>query len=259
MKFLNLIKSPLKHLYNKFDDSLLKIGLQYNLREDLKTFFYRVLSHQNYIVKQGYGFPPITYYEFGVGWGGSLIKFISALRLFCKFSKTNIYSYQIFGFDSFEGLPEKKRTKDDHKGWKKGQFSKSLSEIKQIVRNLGIDLRRNTVNFFKGYFENVLTPALREELKEYPPTIINIDCDYYSSTKTVLEWLRPMLISGTIFYFDDIWGFNGHQNYGQLAAIREFNEAGEGKLTSYPSLGLSSKAYMYSRKEFEFKESKQFK
>jgi len=259
MKFLNLIMSPLKHVYNKFDNSLLKIGLQYALREDLKTFFYRALSHQNYIVKQGYGFPSTTYYEFGVGLGGSLIKFISALRLFCKISKTSIYSYQIFGFDSFEGLPEKKSNKDNHKGWKKGKFSKSLPEIKQIVRNLGIDLRRNTVNFIKGYFENVLTTTLREELKDYPPTIINIDCDYYSSTKAVLEWLKPMLISGTIFYFDDIWGFNGHPNYGQLAAIREFNEAGEGKLTPYPSLGLSSRAYMYSRKEFEFKESEPFK
>ena len=199
-----MIKSPLKHLYNKFDNSLIKIGLQFTLREDLKTFYYHALSHQNYIARQGFGFPPITYYEFGVGWGGSLIKFISALKKFCKLSNTNIYSYQIFGFDSFEGLPEKKSPKDSHKGWRKGQFSTNLSEIKQKVLNIGIDLNRNTVNFIEGYFETVLTPTLREKLKKYPPTIVNIDCDYYSSTKTVLEWLSPMLISGTIIYFDDI-------------------------------------------------------
>ena len=259
MKFLNILMSPLKHVYNKFDNSLIKIGLQYALREDLKTFFYLAMSRQKSLMKQGYGFPPITYYEFGVGMGGSLIKFISALKMFCKISKTNIYSYRIFGFDSFEGLPEKKSTKDDHKRWEKGQFSKSLPEINKIVHNLGIDLRRKTVNFIKGYFEDVLTPTLREELKDYPPTIINIDCDYYSSTKIVLEWLKPMLISGTIFYFDDIWGFDGHPNYGQLAALREFNEAGGGILTPYPSLGLNSRVYIYSRKEYEFKESELLK
>ena len=259
MNLINLIKSPLMHLYNKFYNSLFKIGLQYTLREDLKTFFYRALSYQNYVAKQEYGFPPTTYYEFGVGWGGSLTKFISALKMFCKLSKTDIYSYHIFGFDSFEGLPEKKSYKDDHRGWKKGQFSKNLSEIKKIVHNLGIDLKRNTVNFIKGYYENVLTPTLREELKEFPPTIINIDVDFYSSTKIVLEWLRPMLISGILFYFDDIWGFDGHPDHGQLAAIREFNDAGEGKLTPYPLLGLASKVYIYSGKEFEYQETKQFK
>lgn len=72
----------------------------------------------------------------------------------------------------------------------------------------------------------------------------------------MLNWLRPILPSDTFFYFDDIWSFYGHLHYGELAAIHEFNQVGEGFLTPYPCFRLSSLVYIYSRKEFEFTENK---
>ncbi|KKK56985.1 hypothetical protein LCGC14_3059030, partial [marine sediment metagenome] len=87
---------------------------------------------------------------------------------------------------------------------------------------------------------------------------VNFDFDFYSSTKTVLEWLRPILNSGTLFHFDDIWSFFGHPDLGQLAAIREFNEVGDGWLVPYPRLGRNNHVYIYSRREFEF-HSQRFK
>lgn len=76
--------------------------------------------------------------------------------------------------------------------------------------------------------------------------MIHDSARYYSSTKIVLEWLRPLLYSGVLFYFEDIWSFYVHPDYGELCAIREFNEAGEGRLVSFPVLGLASKAYIFS-------------
>lgn len=244
-------------LYSLFrlvrDKLLFMLGIQWLLRDNLSSFYYRAVYHQTKLAEEGWGPPSVNYYEFGVGWGGTLINYIKALKAFCKSSKKDLYLYHIFGFDSFEGLPKKKSPKDEHKILYKGRYSHSLSEIKQKVIKQGIDLRRGTVHFIKGFYEKTLTPALRNELREYPPSIVTIDCDYYSSTKTVLEWLRPMLFSGTLFYFDDIWLFHGNPNYGELAAINEFNRDGEGQLVPCPIFGLGSKVFMYSRKEFEFK------
>jgi len=233
-------------------DFLFNLRYKLFLKDKLRKFYFRALNRQTVMVKIGLGPPFINYYEFGVGWGSTLKKFITALKIFCNINKKDLYSYHIFGFDSYEGLPEKEGPKDDSKEWSKGSYSYSISEIEQKVLKRVINLKRNTIHFIKGFYEDSLTTELRNELSEYPPSIITIDCDYYSSTKIVLEWLRPMLYSGTLFYFDDMWSFHGHPNYGQPAAIREFNEIGEGQLIPFPLLGLNGQVFIYSRKEFEF-------
>lgn len=226
--------------------------------DDLSSFFYRALCYQAEWARQGVGPPAGNYYEFGVGWGGTFISYIRALKAFCKDTKKDVYSYNMFGFDSFEGLPKKKSLKDNHPSWHAKCFSHSLSEIKQKVSEQGIDLKRGNIHFIKGFFEKTLTPSFRNKLRKWAPSIVTIDVDYYSSAKTVLKWLRPILTSGTIFYFDDIWAFHGNPNYGELAAINEFNEAGEGYLTPYPILGRIGSVFIYSKKEFEFKRAESF-
>jgi hypothetical protein len=108
------------------------------------------------------------------------------------------------------------------------------------------------IHFIEGNFDKSLTKKLQNSLLRFPPQIVTIDVDYYTSTKTVLEWLQPILKSGTYIYFDDIWAFHGHPDKGQVKAIREFNERGEGYLTSFPQAGLASMTYLYARKEFEY-------
>lgn len=184
-----------------------------------------------------------------MGSGTYLCQYIKALKAFCRSRREDIYLYHIFGFDSFEGLPEKKSEKDNCQRWRKGLFSYSLFDVEQKVKKQGIDLERHTVHFVKGFFEKTLTPSLRKALRNSPPSVVTVDVDYYSSTKTVLEWLRPILRSGTLFYFDDIWSFGGNPNYGQLAAIKEFNEVGEGRLTPYPLLGKINYVFIYSERK----------
>lgn len=212
--------------------------------DSLIRFFFKALNKQTTLMEMGFvptANSTINYYEFGVGWGGTLTDYIRALKLFCRFSNKDIRKYHIFGFDSFEGLPKKENEKDDHPEWFKGQFSHGLDYIEREIDKVG-----GRAQLFKGFFKDTLKPGLRKELSIHPPSIVTIDVDYYSSTKTVLDWLRPMLISGTIFYFDDLWCFHGDPKYGQFAAIKEFNKAGKGQLIEYPSLGMVGNVFIYA-------------
>lgn len=94
----------------------------------------------------------------------------------------------VHGFDSFEGLPE---------AWHKeakGSYS-TKGEIPDVPKH---------VRLHQGWFENTL-PIF---LEQYPGNVrlINIDCDIYSSTKTVLDLLAPRIVSGAVIVFDEYIG-----------------------------------------------------
>jgi hypothetical protein len=194
----------------------------------------------------------VSYWEFGVGWGDTLTRYINALKAFCRDNHRNIYSNPIVLFDSFEGLPEKedRRDGDGKTTMVRGSFSHDVNEIGNAITNSGILLDKGNIQFVKGFFKDTLTSSLRDELTNRAPHIVTIDVDYYSSARTVLEWLWPMLRSGTIFYFRHIWSaYDGNPRLGELAAIHEFNESGKGLLTPYPVLGTTwttGQSYIYS-------------
>ena len=138
---------------------------------------------------------------------------------------------------------------DKHQLWSTGDFSCSSKDIKEKIKKLKL---RNIpdITYIEGFFEKTLNDSLREKLIKNPPSIVTVDVDYYSSTKLLLNYLKPILNSGTIFYFDDIWPFHGNPNYGELKAIKEFNEDDSGYLTSFPILGMIIQSYIYSKKNY---------
>ena len=116
--------------------------------------------------------------EFGV-YNGASINILSKLR-----------PDKIFhGFDTFTGLPEDWDM--GHKKIKAGSFS--LEKLPEVEKN---------VILHKGLFDKSIT----EWMKKYKEKIsfINIDCDLYSSTKTVLEKLNSQIVKNTIIRFDDL-------------------------------------------------------
>jgi len=119
------------------------------------------------------------YMEFGV-WQGASMRY---------WSKTlSSPSAILHGFDSFEGLPEVWRDRDD-KG--QGHFS---------TRGAVPDIPDPRVRFFPGWFDQVLpgyTPPPHDVL------VINVDADLYSSTLCVLRSLRGCIREGTFIYFDE--------------------------------------------------------
>ncbi len=172
------------------------------------------------------GFIPFNYYEFGTGAGNSLRNYLKALKKLSPIWKKigyNLSDFRVFLFDSFEGLPEYEDERDKNSAWTKGQFRGSIDEIKEVIKKSYPEIFPN-VKFIQGYFENTLNEELKKELKSYPPSFVNIDVDYYSSTKCVLEFLSTIFQEGTICYFDDIFEYLGNSTKGELRAIYEFNK-----------------------------------
>ncbi len=201
---------------------------------DLERFFNDALRYQ-WMLRDQTDIESVwgAYYEFGVGRMNSMMTYWKAYKRIAKTLGLNAPT--IFGFDTFTGLPETDHAADQLEGWTQGEFAMSLADCRARVDQLKIP----NVEFIQGLYEESLTPALGESLKAYPPGIINIDVDFYTSTVTVLDFLVPLLRPGVIIHFDDVWSFNGDPTRGQPRAIREFNEAGPFFLTPH-WLGLGS-------------------
>ena len=95
---------------------------------------------------------------------------------------------EVHGFDSFEGLPE-----DWHHA-PKGSYS-----TKGVIPSV-----QENVILHNGWFEETL-PGFVEKYQG-PVRFMNIDCDIYSSTKTVLELLAKQITHGTVIVFDEYIG-----------------------------------------------------
>ena len=95
---------------------------------------------------------------------------------------------EVHGFDSFEGLPE---------AWHhlpKGSYS-----TKGVIPTV-----QENVTLHKGWFEETLPGFI--EKHQAPVRFMNIDCDIYSSTRTVLDHLAKQIIPGTVIVFDEYIG-----------------------------------------------------
>jgi hypothetical protein len=92
----------------------------------------------------------------------------------------------VFGFDSFEGLPE-----DFTKKHKKASYTTD-GKLPKV---------RSNVKLIRGWFQDTLPTFLKMELG--PVAYINFDADLYSSTKFILDCLKGRIISDTILYFDE--------------------------------------------------------
>jgi len=127
--------------------------------------------------------------EFGVFEGRSLSQIVLQLRLNGMINK-------VYGFDSFCGLPE---LKEGDGGWQKGQFSSSYENTKQQMMSILEHL--NDINLIQGFYENSLTEELNNKINNI--ALIHVDCDFYSSARTVLNWCSNKISKGTIIVFDE--------------------------------------------------------
>ncbi len=130
------------------------------------------------------------YLEFGVYRGRTLRYWASRLTA---------PEARFVGFDSFEGLPE-----DWQANAQRGSFS--------VGKPPEVDDER--VSFVVGWFDETLASY---EPPPHDQLIVNLDCDLYSSTRVVLDWLGKHQRAGTLVYFDDL--FNRDH---QWRALREW-------------------------------------
>jgi predicted O-methyltransferase YrrM len=123
---------------------------------------------------------------------------------------------KIWGFDSFEGLPEDWHMIESAENIKfpKGTFTvKSLPEVP------------SNVTLVKGWFEHTIPTWKQQNTASI--SLLHVDCDLYSSTREVLTQLNAQIISGTVIVFDDMYLWNNPKKYqlwhqGEYRALREW-------------------------------------
>jgi len=180
-----------------------------------------------------------------------MTQFCKAVIRYCNKTNLNINTIYIVGFDSFQGLPVPKHEADEHVDWYKGKFSYSKDFVMKKIEETGFPL--NNVLLIEGFYEDSLNEENFLKISHLVPSIITIDVDYYSSAKMALEFIAPILKSGTFFYFDDYWSFHGHPQMGEIRAINEFNGK-YGYLTPYNYINpLRNCTFIYSSLEWEHK------
>lgn len=122
---------------------------------------------------------------------GIILEFGVAKGLSITWFAENFPNTEVYGFDSFEGLPEE---------WnlgatvlQKGHFSTWGKLPEHSFNNL---------HFVKGLFQETLVPFLntnKEVIK-----VVHIDSDLYSSCKFILENIKERIVPGTILLFDEL-------------------------------------------------------
>jgi hypothetical protein len=120
----------------------------------------------------------------------------------------------VHGFDSFQGLPEDWTANDPRGSYSTGG---RLPDMPPQVR------------LHAGWFEDTLPGFLAANAG--PVRFAHVDCDLYSSSRTVLTALAPRLVAGSVLLFDDFLGI-GADETGEARAFRDYVE-GTGRRYEY--------------------------
>lgn len=120
------------------------------------------------------------YLEFGVFTGGTI-----------RFMASRVGGRLIHGFDSFDGLPE---------AWSGFNLGRRAFDRKGKLACVPANVRLH-----QGLFDR----SLPEWLQNHPGPIAfaHVDCDLYSSNRTILSLLADRLVPGTIILFDEYFNY----------------------------------------------------
>lgn len=166
-------------------------------------------------------------YTFGVYTGASMKFWLDRL------AALKVEHGPMWGFDSFEGLPEEApgvALEGDE--WKPGGFSAAdqfgvytFGQVrKRIEEYLGLAHAAKT-RLIKGFFSDVLTPSLRAERGMQPALLIDVDVDLYISAVQCLDWClsQGVIGPGTVVYYDDVEVIKADKG-GELRAHEEMTQ-----------------------------------
>jgi predicted O-methyltransferase YrrM len=130
--------------------------------------------------------------EFGVFEGRSLAVIAEARK-----------QREVYGFDSFEGLPE-----DYRPHVRQGAFA--LDQLPDV----------DGAELVVGWFDDTL-PSF---LASHPGTVdfLHVDGDLYSSAVTVLTLVGPRLLAGSVVVFDEFFNWPGWEDDGEFRAWQEY-------------------------------------
>ena len=189
------------------DRKVADYAFRVDVRERLcrQEFFYNAFKALSFNGIDG------DYLEFGCNGG-------MTFALAHREARRHAHGARLWAFDSFQGLPAPKGDKDDHPMWVEHTLATDLSRFHQLCSANGI--HRSSYEVVPGFYENTL-PAMGSQEGPEDIALVFVDCDLYSSTKDVLEFLLPRLKHGMIIGFDDYHCWSADQLSGERQAMLE--------------------------------------
>lgn len=134
---------------------------------------------------------------------GKTINFVAALNP----------EQHIWGFDSFDGLPEP---------WTRTDITAPQGTFRVNVEGWMPPVLHN-VTLVKGMFHETLPQFKKQVLKSIPIAFLHVDCDIYASTKEIFDQLAENVVSGTIIVFDEFYNYPEAELH-EFRAFQEFLE-----------------------------------
>ena len=144
----------------------------------------------------------------------------------------------VYGFDSWEGLPERWNLDNP-----KGLFD-SKGNIPFIPNEKMI--------LVKGWFQDTL-PKFINETKINKVSFLHLDADLYSSTKCVLDNLKPFFKGKCIMVFDEFFNYPEWEDH-EYKAFREFVLDMRENIINIDILSYSAPGYHPTSFNIEFKQ-----
>ncbi|MCZ8531381.1 TylF/MycF/NovP-related O-methyltransferase [Alteromonas sp. PRIM-21] len=142
----------------------------------------------------------VTFVECGVAAGGSTAMLAYLIK---RSGKTG----RVYAFDSFKGMPKEGKedtcngTLASELGWGAGTCSAPTSSLFNIAKQLDVT---DLIKVEQGLFEDTLPDNNLDRID-----LLHIDCDWYESTKTVLNNLYPLIPTGGFIQIDDYGYWDG--------------------------------------------------
>jgi O-methyltransferase len=185
------------------------------------------------------------YLEFGVFRGETFRNAIRAAEQASRGAMRGRFGGRFIAFDSFQGLPQVASMGDGVTPYAAGEFAASRAQFEHALGRLR---ERATIEIVAGWFDQTLTAETAARLRLHRAAFVNIDCDLYESTLPVLEFITPLLQTGTIVYFDDWFSCRGSMAHGEARATREWLERHPAiRLVEYRQVGITGKMFVVNR------------
>ena len=196
------------------------LGGFYSLSPDALVALVRVFNIQQSQLSSGRNlFEGHGYYEFGLFRGFSFWFVEQISREYAG------PSFRLFGFDSFEGLPQP-QLDSEAAVFAKGDFRGSYEAVTANLGKWKTDFSR--IKLYKGFYSRGLFERLLQH-EEFPPiSICLIDVDLYESCVPVLDFIKDYLVAGSILLFDDYNQLGADNNSGERRALIEFEQRNPG-------------------------------
>ena len=182
------------------------------------------------------------YLEFGAFRGESFRNAMRAAHQVYRATPARRFPGRFIAFDSFAGLPPVATTGDGVNPYREGEFAASQASFEQAVGKLR---NRFPIEVVPGWFADTLNRQTAERLGLQRAAFVNVDCDLYESTVPVLEFITPLLQTGTIVYFDDWFSYRGSMAHGEARAAREWlTRHPDIQLVEYRNVGITGKMFV---------------